>query len=304
MAHTINSHRLLPILVLIVASATKSAAAGDPPEVTYRTHANEVRLTFSASDQSDRGVATLQASDFAVVDKELIVRNFQSFHRSDTTKLEIAIVLDGSGSLAPNFRRETSDLIEIFSQTMGVPEENLSLFLVGSKPQLLCAANCRTSHAVEHLATPRAGEMTPLFDTIIYASHYLSQHADHNAQKVLILLSDGDDTMSLHSFRNAVDSALEGAVQIYSVDLNAASSTRGSLVLARLAAATGGRCFSGRDASSQAMKGILSDFQASYVITYKLPSNETGFHDLHILPTQNSNLQFRCRSGYYYADNN
>ena len=304
MANTINSHRLLPILVLIVASATKYAAAGDPPEVTYRTRANEVRLTFSASDQQDRGVATLQASDFAVVDKELIVRNFQSFHRSDTPQLEIAIVLDGSGSLAPNFRRESSDVFEILSQTAGVPEENLSLFLVGSKPQLLCTANCRTSRTIEQLATPRAGEMTPLFDTVIYASNYLSQHADRDAQKVLILLSDGDDTMSLHSFRDATNSALEGAVQIYSIDLSRSPETHGSLVLSRLSAATGGRSFSGRDAASQAMNGILSDFRASYVITYKLPSNDAGFHDLHILPTHNSNLQFRCRIGYYYAENN
>src|SRR5579859_2212435 len=227
MANTINSHRLLPILLLIVASATKSAAAGDPPEVTYRTRANEVRLIFSASDQNDRGVAALQASDFAVVDKELIVRNFQSFHRSDTTKLEIAIVVDGSGSLAPNFRREIADVFEILSQTAGVPEQNLSLFLVGSKPQLLCAANCHSSHAVEHLATPRAGEMTALFDTILYASKSLSQHADRDAQKVLILLSDGDDTMSLHTFRDAVDSALDGAMQIYSIDLGLSPATHG-----------------------------------------------------------------------------
>lgn len=303
MANTINPQRLLPIFLLIVACLSKPAvAAGDPPNVTYRTRANEVRLIFSASDQNDRGVATLQSSDFAVVDKELIVRNFQSFNRSDTTRLQIAIVIDASGSLAPNFKRETSDLLDLVSQTAGVPEENLAMFLVGSKPQLLCAANCRASHAAEHLVTPRAGEMTSLYDALVYASDYLTQHADPDAQKVVILLSDGEDTMSLHSLRDARDSALDTALQIYTIDLNRTVS-RGSSVLFRLAEATGGRYFTGSDATSRAMNGILEDFKASYVITYKLPGNDCGYHDLRILPTHNSNLQFRCRSGYYYSEN-
>ena len=69
---------------------------GDRPEFTYRTNTTEVRLNFSAMDQNNHGVATLQANDFAVVDKDVIVRNFQSFTRSDWTKLEIAILVDTS----------------------------------------------------------------------------------------------------------------------------------------------------------------------------------------------------------------
>ena len=310
MATTINPHRLLPIFLLIVAySAHAAGVSGDPPptgdfpEVTYRTHANEVRLTFSASDQNHHGVATLQAADFAVVDKELVVRNFQSFTRSDVTKLDIAILIDGSESLAPSFRRETSNLVELLAQTAGVPEENLSVFFVGSKPALLCAASCRGWNAAEHLPAPHAGELTPLFDTIIYASNYLAQHAERDAQKILIVLSDGQDTASLNSFRDARDSALHNALKIYSIDLNHDLSSQGSSVLFHLAGATGGSYFAGPNATTRATDGILEDFKASYVITYKLPSNDSGFHDLRIVPTHNLNLQFRSRSGYYYPDN-
>lgn len=305
MATTINSHRLLPILALIVAYSTYSKAAGaDAPEVVYRAHSNEVRLTFSVTDQRDHGVATLQPSDFAVVDRELIVRNFQSFMHSDTTKLEIAILVDGSESLAPSFRRETADLVDLISETAGVPESNISIFYVGSKPQILCDSNCRSSDAAGHLPSPTAGTMTPLFDTMVAASNYLAQHADSNAQKILVVLSDGQDTASLSSFRDARESALQNAIQIYAIDFNRERSSQGSSVLYHLAAATGGRYFAGRDATTRAMNGILEDFKASYVITYKLPGSETGFHDLRILPTHNTNLQFRSRSGYYYSAEN
>jgi len=302
MAFTINLHRLSPIFLLIVASSLySSAAAGDPPDPIYRTHASEVRLTFSVTDQNQHGVATLQASDFAVVDKEIIVRNFQSFTRPGATKLEIAMLVDASGSMLPRFRRETSDVLDLLAQTAGVPEENISVFsFAESHPKLLCAADCRSSHAAEQIPLPRIGDLTPLYDTILDATDYLAQHADQDAEKVLIIISDGQDTVSRNSLRDATDAAINAGVEIYALDFNSNNSNPGSAVLYRLACATGGRYFWGMNSTDRATNAILEDFNATYVITYKLPSHDSGFHALRILPTHNSTLQFRSRSGYYF----
>lgn len=304
MAASMTGRRLGPLALLLLLGSGLAAAPADPPDLTYRTHANEVRLAFSVTDQNNHGVATLQPSDFAVVDTEFIVRNFQSFTHSDSTKLEIALLADNSQSIAPSFGREISNLLDLVAQSAGIPEKNLSIFsFTGSQPKLLCAADCRTSHAAEHLPPPGSGDLTPLFDTVIYASDFLSQHADRDAQKVLIMLSDGQDTVSRNSLKDVADSSLKHAIQIYCIDLNRAASSQGSAVLYHLAATTGGRSFAGPDAASRAMNVILEDFKASYVITYKLPSSRSGFHSLRILPTHNSNLQFRSRSGYYFPDN-
>lgn len=304
MATSMTGRRLGPLALLLLLGSGLAAAPAAPPDLTYRTHANEVRLAFSVTDQNNHGVATLQPGDFAVVDTEFIVRNFQSFTHSDSTKLQIAILVDGSQSIAPTFRREVSDLLDLVAQTAGIPENNLSIFFfTGSQPKLLCDADCRTSHAAEHLPPPGNGDLTPLFDTIIYASDFLSQHADRDAQKILIVLSDGQDTVSRNSLKDVADAALKHAIQIYCIDLNRAASSQGSAVLYHLATTTGGRSFAGPNAASRAMNVILEDFKASYVVTYKLPSNRSGFHSLRILPTHNSNLQFRSRSGYYFPDN-
>src|SRR5690242_808226 len=290
MATSLTRRRLGPLAAILILGSGLAAAPADPPDLTYRTHANEVRLTFSVTDQNNHGVATLQPSDFAVVDTEFIVRNFQSFTHSDSTKLEIGILVDGSQSIAPRFSRETSDLLDLVAQSAGIPEKNLSIFsFTGSQPKLLCAVDCRTSHAAEHLPPPATGDLTPLFDTIVYGSDFLSQHADRDAQKILIVLSDAQDTVSRNSLKDATDHALQRSVQIYCIDLNRATSSQGSTVLYHLAATTGGRSFAGPDAASRAMTVILEDFKASYVITYKLPSSRSGFHSLRILPTHNSN---------------
>jgi VWFA-related protein len=279
--------------------------AADPADFTYRTKATEVRLSFSATDQHNHGVATLQASDFAVVDKDVIVRNFQSFTRSEGTKLEIAILFDASESVAPHLRQEMADVVELVSESAAVPDENLSVVSFnGSKPALLCAGDCRASHAVDRIPTASANGLTPLFDSIVFAADFLSHRGDAQSARVLIVLSDGVDTISQNSLHDAIEGAMMGDVQLDCIDLNKASyaGSQGAAVLRNLSSATGGRYFPPPDGARRAMNVILEGFQASYTVTYRLPNHLSGFHAVRILPTHNLNLQFRSRSGYYYPN--
>jgi len=290
------------VLSFVFCAGISPAIGGEPQDFTYRTSVTEVRVSFSALDQNNHGVATLQASDFAVIDKDVIVRNFQSFSRSDWTKLEIAILVDASESVTPRFRQEMADVLELVSQTAGVPDENLSIFSFhGLQPALLCAEDCRTSHASERLPAGRPSGLTPLFDTVIFASDYLAHHGDARAERVLMVFSDGADTISRSTLGDAIDTSLKNDVQVHCIDLNkSAYSSQGAPVLRALASATGGRYFAPPDGAASALNVILEGFRASYMVSYHLPSHASGFHTVRILPTHNLNLQFRSRSGYYY----
>src|SRR5689334_4875085 len=147
MAIPLPARRIWPTFLLtLFLVGTSPAVSGDQPDLTYRTGTSEVRLTFSATDQNDHGVATLQANDFAVVDTGFIVRDFQSFTRSDYSKLEIAILIDSSESMSAHVRKEIADTLQLLAQTSGVPEENISLVSFrNSKPVELCSGNCRSS---------------------------------------------------------------------------------------------------------------------------------------------------------------
>jgi Mg-chelatase subunit ChlD len=280
------------------------AVNGDQPGFTYRTGTAEVRLTFSALDENDHGVATLQASDIAVVDKDIIVRNFQSFTRADWTKLEIGILVDASESVLPHFRHETADILDLVSQMAGVPDENLSLFAFdGTHPALLCARDCRATHTAERLPAKHAQAVTPLFDTIVFAAEFLSHHTDPGAQKVLIVFSDGADTISRNSLDDAIVAGLKSEVQLDCIDLNPATyGSQGAATLQHLARATGGYYFPPPDGAAHVSNVILEGFRASFAVTYRLPNHTSGFHLVRILPTHNLNLRFRSRSGYYYSD--
>ena len=296
-------HWPLPTLLLFCTGICP-AITGDPADFTYRSNTTEVRVNFSALDQNNHGVATLQSGDFAVVDKDIIVRNFRSFSRSDWTNLEIGVLIDGSESVQPRFRQEIADVLELISQTAGVPDENLSLFVFhGSQPALLCARDCRATHAAERLPEDQTGGFTPLFDTIVFATDFLAQHSEAHAEKVLIVFSDGADTISRQSLDDAIDAALTDDVQLECIDLSSSASfVQGGGILRKLAGASGGRYFPAAHSMDAAVNGILEGFRASYTVTYQMPSHAAGFHTLRILPTHNVNLQFRGRSGYYYPE--
>jgi len=298
------SRRRARLLLPLLLSWISLGADGEPP-VHFRTNVSEVQLSFSALDQNNHGVATLQAGDFAVVDQSYIVRNFQSFTRSDWTKLELAILLDASASASPHFRQEIAGILELVSQTAGVPDENVAIFsFQGLRPVLLCSGDCRaTNAAADRLSSARAGGLTPLFDAIVFASDFLAQHGDPHGQKILIVFSDGEDTISRYSLNDAIDAALAGNVQIYGIGLNqSACPCPSAATLNRLAGATGGRYFPAQDGATRALNVILEDFRATYTVSYKLPNHASGFHDVRIFPTHNLNLEFRCRSGYYYPN--
>ena len=305
MAIPIPSRRCWPTFLLtLFLAGTSPAVSGDQPGLTYRTGTSKVRLTFSATDQNDHGVATLQASDFAVVDTGFIVRDFQSFTRSDYSKLEIAILIDSSESMSAHVRNEIADTLELLAQTSGVPQENISLISFrNGKPVELCSGTCRTFQIEDALPATKGAGLTPLYDSIVLASERLSEPADAQTQKALILFSDGQDTISLKSLCDALDSAVLHNVQVYSIDMNDSSGYEpGKQVLRALAAASGGCFFQMKDGAASALNTILEGYRASYVVSYHLPTHARGFHTVQVLPTHNVHLQFRSRSGYYYPD--
>jgi VWFA-related protein len=277
-------------------------APGDTPDATYRANVAEVRLIFSATDQNNHVVATLNEGDFAVVDRDTVVRGFRSFTRSGWTKLYVVVLMDTSGSVTPRLRQEITDVVRVTCAGAGIPEENLSLVSFhGIKPSLICAGNCRASSALDRLSALKAGGLTPLFDSVVFAAGLLAQRGDPDTRKILILFSDGEDTISRHSSADAMEAALASELRIYAVGLsNAAYPSTGAFALESLAGATGGRFFAAREGISKVLESVLEDAHATFTVTYKLPSRAAGFHLVRILPTHDLHLQFRCRRGYYY----
>ena len=309
---------LLALLVLAYASAAAVSAedtndsSGSP---TYRSTVSEVRVTFFATDENNHPLETLTKSDFAVVDNERVVRNFRSFTHSDETALDVVVLVDLSGSVAARVRVAISDVLQLVAREQSIPDDNLSVLSFGGasggnsggalRPAILCSSSCRASDSASKLLAVKSGGTTPLFDALVFAADFISHHRRAGVRPVMILFSDGDDTTSMHSPREALQAVMDQGALIYSVDMGRpGNQTSGSVFLRRASQAAGGRYFSLRsphqDGAATVLNAVLDDLRASYVVTYDLPSYQAGFHSLRLLPTHNLYLTFHSRNGYDY----
>lgn len=271
--------------------------------VSYHVSASEVRVVFFATDAADRSIETVSRDDFAVVDSGNVIRDFRSLVRTEETALHIIVLVDTSESMGPYFHETVRDVERITSQEDGAGSGNLSVAsFSGLKPLLLCAGNCRGPQLEAKLLSIEPAGPTPLFDTLAYAAGVLSSQQTTAVRDVIILFSDGDDTISTASGHEALSDVLASGALLYAVNTSPLSDTRGAITLQQLAEATGGRSFSARDNTVNILQAILADLRTSYVVTYALPERSRGFHSLRILPKHNLNLRFHCRKGYYYEN--
>src|SRR5262249_45316750 len=268
---------------------------------TYHSTVSEVRLTFVATNGHNQSVENLQRGDFAVVDNDVVIRNFRSFNRSSETALNTVVLVDASESVMRQFRKEMVEVLNLTTGAQWMPQDRLSIVAIaGAKEQVICAEDCRSASAAQKVAALAKGGLTPLFDAVTDTARSFSEQKDTSSRPVIILCSDGDDTNSNRSFRDAMTAILSSEAQVYAVDLNNPKSpSQGTAVLQQMAEASGGRYFTMRDGPAKILGNIMGDLHSAEVVTYVPPASNQPFHSVMILPTHNLNLQFRCRRGYY-----
>ena len=302
-------NRLSRVLVLLFLVATLSPPdrllalpsnnENESSDVTYHSTVSEVRLVFFARDERNHNVQQLQKDDFAIVDDERVIREFRSFTRSASVKLDVVVMIDSSESVLPHFQQVTADVSRLIFQSPWNSQDLISVIsFSGMEAHLLCSENCRTSFRVDQVVP--TGGATPLLDALNLATTLLIHRRQQDVWPVILLFSDGDDTISKTSFRHVREKILESGTQIYAVDVgNSKRLSNGTATLQRLADDSGGRYVGLADGPVKILNDVMDDLHSGLLVTYVLPESSSEFHSIRILPTHNLNLQFRCRRGYY-----
>jgi VWFA-related protein len=309
---TLTSNRLirllLPLFLITTICAHKlvfglSTPSGseEPSNFTYHSTVSEVRLVFFATDEHNHSVEELQSDDFAVVDDERVIRDFRSFTRLALIKLDVIVLIDCSESVLPHFQQEIADVLQLISQGPWNPQDKVSVLSFGGMDaHLICEENCRSAFTADRIASLPRGGATPLFDSVEFAADSLMQRRQPDVWPVIILFSDGDDTISKASFREAFEKILASGAQIYAVNVGSPGQpSEGTATLQRIADDSGGRCLHISEGAVKIFNNVIDDLHSAHVVTYALPESRSDFHSTRILPTRNLKLQFRCRRGYY-----
>lgn len=294
------------LLLLLLSGYAFAGTTNDSPAATYRATVAEVRVRFFTTDANNRPVENVQKDDFAIVDGETVIREFRSLSRSEDSALDLLVMVDASESVAARFRLTLGEVLKLVNQTRVASDDHISvLSFAGLQPHLVCARDCRSDAARQALLGLKPSGATPLYDALAYGAKFLSGRRTAGVRPVIILFSDGDDTISKISAEDAFEAVSASGALLYAIDTNPPhDSSDGSVALQRIADAGGGRSFPIREGAANVLKSLLEDLRTSYIVTYPPPGAVLGFHSLRILPQRNLNLRFHCRSGYYYGTGN
>jgi VWFA-related protein len=299
MLRTAHLRWLLPC-ALVLLDVAQSVAADNGPALTFRSTVSEVQLTFVTTDGHNHTVSDLNGSDFAVVDDELVVRQFRSFRRLQSLALSITVLVDRSGSVSARSRQLT-DIIQLIAQAPLRADDKIAVVAFGvGRPTLICSGKCTPENMERRFARIPPDSQTDFFDALVFAAS-LSPRPSPGTRSTIFVFSDGDDNLSRNSVSDAISAALAHETEIYAFDLNRpGSASRGSFFLQKLAEETGGNYFSFDGNASDYMRTLIGDLRSAYTITYVPPLRSSGIHSVQILPTRNLGLRFRSRQAYVY----
>ena len=258
-----------------------------------------VVLNAAIVDGTGRSVAGLKQEQFHVFEdgKEQEI----SFFRAEETPFAAVILIDTSGSMEERVSLARSAAIRFLDGLRN--EDNSSIYTFDSKISLVQDFSNQRDVA-DRLFDLKANGMTVLNDAIFKAASDLSIRPEK--RRAIIVLSDGEDTMSSKSAEKALRAALAANATIYSVDMSStdAGASRRSQnqgVLKNFAEKTGGFFLAtpGGTAMREGFTRIVNELGSQYTLAYQPPSSKKDgkWHALEIRVSR-PNLTIRTRKGY------
>lgn len=195
-------HRFAFIFALIFSftiSAFAQTTQPTPPQVEEDGGVLEIKsrlviVPVSILDAAGQPVLGLKAQDFRV-SEEGSPQEIAQVSDAEKIPLEIALLIDVSGSINPLFEAEKKAAAQFLESVMK-PEDRATIFLIGDAPILTTERETAAQAAVRVRSIVLSGKFTAFYDTVSLAAAYLQKNAPVRSRRVILALTDGEDNWS------------------------------------------------------------------------------------------------------------
>ena len=286
--------------LLFLASTVLSAQDGP----TFRMDVKLVNLFVNVTDQTGAIVGGLTKEDFKVTEDGR-PQEISIFERQSELPLNLTLAIDTSESVKKDMTEE-QDAARRFAHALLRPQDQMSLLGFATWVKELTPFTNKATQIDRGLSQLRGGGGTALYEAIYLGSQSLARK---EGRKVLVLISDGDDTVKSTNYAEAIEQALRGEVIIYSlidvpIEASAGRDTGGEHALVTLAEQTGGKSFYVSEGGlDKAFARVSDDLRTQYLLGYYPRHQVPGlnFHRVQVTVPRASADAFniRYRSGYY-----
>ena len=219
---------------LVLGGAVVALSAQERPEgqgFSFRSNTDLINVTVTVTDPSGRFVPGLTRDDFVLYEdgKPQPVQQFDS----ERVPVSLGIALDTSGSMAGEKIQAAEAALNRFLFDLLGKQDQVFLYRFDSQPELIQGWTSDRAAVSRALGTVRPRGGTSIFDTAIEAVP-LAQKGTHR-KKALLVLSDGEDTNSHVTVREAQQQIRESEVIVYAIAIDPSGSSSGGSYASRSA---------------------------------------------------------------------
>lgn len=177
------------------AKPTATPKPDESDDEVLKVSSRLVVVPVSVLDAAGQPVLGLKAQDFRVAEEN---KNQQIEQVSDAEKipLEIVLLFDVSASTDAMFKFEQETAAKFLQEVMR-DEDRTTIFTIGESPVLVQSRDKAENSVSKILTIQPTKQFTAFYDTVSFASEYLQKNALQKSRKVIIVISDGEDTNSV-----------------------------------------------------------------------------------------------------------
>jgi VWFA-related protein len=310
-------HPVVAACVVAGAAWAQSAWAQSVP--AFRSHVDLVEIPCAVVDAKGAPVDGLTREDFRVTDNG-VRRIVENLWLDTEMPLALGVLIDASESQREQLAEHRQTAMALFQRILQPGDRAFAISVdedVRLWADLTDAAGLReriSHHPIEPFGQPcpkapsgaaatglrpiSACGASPLWNAIYDAARV--KLAPLKGIKALLILTDGFDTGSTHTWRQAVDEAQKADATVYAIQYRSGLGGGFAPVLYKLVAEAGGTCFPAPAVEYGAIVSRLeTDLRRRYVLGFR-PEALSGKvrHDVQVEVTR-PDLTVRARKTYF-----
>ncbi|HSB12009.1 MAG TPA: VWA domain-containing protein [Blastocatellia bacterium] len=296
------------------AEETRPRRVGDESQddKPLKLKADLVTVITSVTDSAGNQVNDLTQKDFELFEDET-PQDIAGFYREGQIPLRLMFLFDTSGSIRHRIDFEKRAASQFFKNVMR-PGDQAALMSISSDATIELQLTSDVDQLVNAISALKPQGATALYDGMKTAARYLRPT---EGRHVMVVLSDGTDTVSTSTLAQALGETQRSDAVIYGVHSTGVAPSAsvqdlaGEFVLKAMCEDTGGRAFfppiyedqrkETRDLD-EIYKRLAAEVRAQFVLTYysKGDAKPGTFRAIRV-EVKRPGLQVRARRGYYTA---
>jgi Ca-activated chloride channel family protein len=283
--------------------AVKNADEAPNPDTTFKVDVKLVNVFVTVTDDHGAPVAGLTKEDFTILENDKD-QKISLFGKESALPLSIVMQIDTSLSTRKDLPLELNSARR-FAHSILRPVDGMSVYSFSETVNEITPFTSDTKVIDRGIDRIRLGSATALYDALYLGSHALEPRT---GRKVMVVITDGGDTVSSVNYHEAVRAAQTAEAIVYSIiivpiEASAGRDTGGEHALIQLSEDTGGRHFYATSIPQldDAFRKISDELRTQYLLAYYPAQRlaDSDFRRIEVKLQKSTEYKVRHRTGYY-----